>query len=90
LQQVEPSQGGNDLLAHFLSVADAVRDLQVTVGTGGFDAEKHGRAAWVYRQQPRRVDLRQQKRRIGLHYLHYIFDFLTPKSHADPLQERLS
>jgi hypothetical protein len=52
LQQVEPAQGGNDLLTHLFAVPNAVRDLQITVGTGGFDAEKHGRMAWVYRQQP--------------------------------------
>jgi hypothetical protein len=52
LQQVEPAQGGNDLLTHLFAVPNAVRDLQITVGTGGFDAEKHGRMAWVYLQQP--------------------------------------
>ena len=42
LQQVQPAQGGNDLLADFLALPDALGNLEVTVRTGGFDAEEHG------------------------------------------------
>jgi hypothetical protein len=42
LQYVEPAQGGNDLLTDLFAFPDAVGNLQVTVGTGGFDAEEHG------------------------------------------------
>ncbi|MBV8400925.1 MAG: hypothetical protein JOZ17_19660 [Acetobacteraceae bacterium] len=42
LQQIQPAQGGNDLLADFLPFPDALGDLEVTVGAGGCDAEKHG------------------------------------------------
>jgi hypothetical protein len=42
LQQVQPAQGGNDLLTDLFAFADAMGNLQVTVGTGGFDAEEHG------------------------------------------------
>ena len=41
LEQVEPAQGSNDLLTDLFAFADAVGNLQITVGTGGFDAEEH-------------------------------------------------
>jgi hypothetical protein len=90
LQQVEPAQGGNDLLADFLSLPNAVRNLEVTLGAGGFDAEKHKESDWVYRQQPQPPQCSQQKRQNGPKKLHYIFEFLTLKSRAKPLWERVS
>jgi hypothetical protein len=42
LQQVQPTQGGNDLLADFLPLSDAMGNLQISVAAGGFDAEEHG------------------------------------------------
>ncbi|MDQ3624383.1 MAG: hypothetical protein M3463_18135, partial [Verrucomicrobiota bacterium] len=41
LEQVQPSQGGDDLLVHLLALAHAVGNLQVTVLAGGFEPEEH-------------------------------------------------
>src|SRR5262249_54415282 len=41
LELIEPTQGPKDLLAHLLTLADAMDDLEILVGTGAFDSEKH-------------------------------------------------
>jgi hypothetical protein len=89
LQQIQSAQGGNDLLADFLPFPDAVRDLEVTVRAGGFDAEEHGRISLGLPPATTPPVPTQQKRRKRAKNLHYILEFLTPQSPARPLWERI-
>ena len=89
LQQIQSTQGGNDPLADFLPFPDAVRDLEVTVRTGGFDAEEPGRISLGLPPATTPLVPTQQKRRKRAKNLHYILEFLTPQSSAGPLWERL-
>lgn len=41
LQDIEPAQRGDDLLAHGLAPAHTACDLQISVAFGGFDSEKY-------------------------------------------------
>jgi hypothetical protein len=41
LELIEPAQSPKDLLAHLLALTDAMDNLQILVGTGPFDSEKH-------------------------------------------------
>src|ERR1700741_2108892 len=41
LEFIEPAQGAEDLLTHLLVLTDAVDDLEILIGTGTFDSEKH-------------------------------------------------
>ena len=41
LEFIEPAQSPKDLLAHLLTLANAMDDLEILVGTGAFDSEKH-------------------------------------------------
>jgi hypothetical protein len=41
LELIEPAQSPKDLLAHLLALTDAMDDLEILVGTGPFDSEKH-------------------------------------------------
>src|SRR6266481_6059303 len=38
---IESAQSPEDLLAHLLTLAHAVHDLEILIGTGTFDSEKH-------------------------------------------------
>jgi hypothetical protein len=40
LEFIEPAQGPEDRLAHLLTLADAMDDLEILVGTGALDSEK--------------------------------------------------
>jgi hypothetical protein len=41
LEFIEPAQSPEDLLTHLLTLAHAVDDLEILIGTGTFDSEKH-------------------------------------------------
>src|SRR5262245_6804027 len=41
LELIELAQGPKDLLAHLLTLSGAMDNLEILVGTGGFDSEKH-------------------------------------------------
>jgi len=41
LEFIEPAQSPEDLLAHLVALTDAVDNLEILVGTGSFDSEKH-------------------------------------------------
>jgi hypothetical protein len=41
LELIEPAEGPEDLLAHLLTLAHAMDNLEILVGTGAFDTEKH-------------------------------------------------
>jgi len=41
LELIEQAQGPKDLLAYLLTLADAMDDLEILVGTGTFDSKKH-------------------------------------------------
>ncbi len=41
LEFIEPAQGAEDLLTYLLALTDAVDDLEILIGTGTFDSEKH-------------------------------------------------
>ena len=41
LEFIEPAQRPEDLLTHLLTLADAVDDLEILIGAGTFDSEKH-------------------------------------------------
>src|ERR1700739_2642084 len=45
LEFIESAQGAEDLLTHLLTLTDAVDDLEILIGTGTFDSEKHCRAS---------------------------------------------
>ena len=40
-QFIEPAQSPEDLLAHLVALTDAVDNLEILMGTGTFDSEKH-------------------------------------------------
>ena len=44
LEFIEPAQSPEDLLAHLVALTDAMDNLEILVGTGSFDSEKHCRA----------------------------------------------
>jgi len=41
LELIESAQSPKDLLAHLLTLADAMDDLEILVGTGAFNSEKY-------------------------------------------------
>jgi hypothetical protein len=41
LEFIEPAQSPEDLLAHLLTLAHTMDDLEILIGTGTFDSEKH-------------------------------------------------
>src|SRR5215468_7335274 len=41
LEFIEPAQSPKDLLAHLLTLAHAMDDLEILIGPGTFDSEKH-------------------------------------------------
>jgi len=41
LELIEPAQGPKDLLANLLTLSDAMDNLEILVGAGTFDSEKH-------------------------------------------------
>jgi hypothetical protein len=41
LEFIEPAQGPKDLLANLLTLSDAMDNLEILVGAGTFDSEKH-------------------------------------------------
>jgi hypothetical protein len=41
LEFIEPAQSPEDLLTHLLTLANAMDDLEILMGTGTFDSEKH-------------------------------------------------
>src|ERR1700752_72601 len=41
LEFIEPTQSPEDLLVHLLTLAHAMDDLEILIGTGTFDSEKH-------------------------------------------------
>jgi hypothetical protein len=41
LEFIEPAQSPEDLLAHLVTLAHAMNDLEILIGTGAFDSEKH-------------------------------------------------
>ena len=45
LELIEPAQGPKDLLTHLLTLADAVVDLAILIGTGTFD---WGKTSWRF------------------------------------------
>ena len=42
LELIEAAQGPKDLLANLLTLSDAMDHLEILVGAGTFDSEKHG------------------------------------------------
>ena len=61
LELIEPAQGPEDLLAHLLTFADAMDDLEILVGTGTFDSEKHCSLSQRCNQKPRILFLSNTK-----------------------------
>jgi hypothetical protein len=49
LEQIQPSEGGEDALANLGAFASALGDLEVLVRTRRFDPEEHGEMRWPYK-----------------------------------------
>ena len=61
LEFIEPAQSPENLLAHLLTLAHAMDDLEILVGTGSFDSKKHCCAFLALQWKATDLDFKQYK-----------------------------
>jgi hypothetical protein len=88
-QDIEPAEGGNNTLTHLALAPVALGDLQVLIGTGGFDAEEHGNSLSP-RTNTSNASKKHNNYQITFVIWHYISLSMKSRPQKTPTKSRLS